>query len=215
MKGPNWFYENRIKKMGFRFIAGADEAGRGALAGPVVVASVMIDLEKREKISRKLKKKNLQVRDSKLLTFLQREKILEVIKEENIDWAVGVVSNREIDKRGINWAVSQALKKAIQKLRHQPDFLLLDAGINPPKRMNIPFKLIIKGDNKVFSCGLASIIAKVYRDKIMIKYSRRFPQYHFEEHKGYGTKKHFSQLNKFGPSNIHRLSYYPLNILNR
>lgn len=194
---PSREYENKLKRNGYKIIAGIDEAGRGALAGPVTVAVV---------VAKNLRIRKLNVRDSKLLSSKQREEAFEIITQK-FDWAVGMVNNKIIDKKGINWAVTLALRKALKKLEVSPDFLILDAGINLPAKNRIPFQSIIKADRDVFLCSCASIVAKVWRDRLMVKYGKKFPNYKFEKHKGYGTREHFEMICRYGICDIHRASY--------
>jgi ribonuclease HII len=202
MKYPNLNEEKNLWKQGFKFVAGLDEAGRGPLAGPVVAAAVIILDYK------KLKTKGIN--DAKKLSGKQREKIYKVlIKHPEIKWGVGIVSEKIIDRINILQATKLAMQKSIKNLK--PDFLLIDGNfkINSIVRQ----KPIIKGDQKVISISAASIIAKVTRDRLMQKFHKKYPQYGFDRHKGYGTKAHFAAIKKFGPCKIHRKSFYPINII--
>jgi ribonuclease HII len=211
MKYPNFVEEKKLRKKGYSFVAGIDEAGRGPLAGPVVAVAVNFQFPIFNKFSIKQFSK---INDSKKLTEKQREEIYEVlIKHPQINFGVGIVSEKVIDKINILQATKLAMKKALRNLEKKTkiDYLLIDGnfGLDAGK----PEKSIIKGDQKVMSIATASIIAKVTRDRLMGKYHKKFPQYGFKKHKGYGTKAHFSSLEKFGPCKIHRKTFYPVSIL--
>lgn len=203
MKYPNVNEEKKLWDLGYQCVVGLDEVGRGPLAGPVVVAAVMI---------RRLKILNLKfkIKDSKKLSELQREKIYKtLIKNPDIKWGIGIVSEKVIDKINILEATKLAMQKALRqaqgKLKKKADFLILDGNFGIDSK--IPQKSIIKGDEKVFSCAAASIIAKVTRDRIMKKMHKKYPKYGFDSHKGYGTKLHIENLQNFGPCAIHRLTF--------
>ena len=187
-----------------------DEAGRGPLAGPVVAAAISIIANCRLQI--------VDLKDSKKLSPKKREEIFKMIsKNPDIEWGIGKVSEKIIDKINIKNAAELAMEKALKnlekKVRKRADFLIIDGNhLNSKKLKTRNYKLIVKGDEKVFSCALASIIAKVTRDKIMEKYAQKFPKYGFEKHKGYPTKYHFKMLKKYGPCKIHRKSFYPVKI---
>lgn len=203
---PNFREEKKLWKKGYKGIAGLDEAGRGALAGPVVAAAVMIR-PIREIRGRFVKIR--EIKDSKKLTPKKREKLYRIlINHPQIEWGIGRVSEKVIDKINILEATKLAMKGAVLKLKKKPDFLILD-GISKID-LKIPQKLIKGADEKVFSCAMASIIAKVTRDKIMKRYHKKYPQYGFDKHKGYPTKYHFKMLKKFGPCKIHRKSFEPV-----
>jgi len=216
MKYPNFSEEKKLAKLGFKCVAGLDEAGRGPLAGPVVAAAVNFKFEIfnfKSILNNKILK---QINDSKKLSEKQREEIYEkLIMCRDIVWGVGIVSEKVIDKINILEATKLAMEKAVAGLprRSAPRndelmFLLIDGNF----KLNCatPQKSIIKGDQKVFSIAAASIIAKVTRDRIMQKIHKKYPQYGFNRHKGYGTKAHFANLEKFGPCKIHRKSFYPV-----
>ncbi|MEK9134855.1 MAG: ribonuclease HII [Patescibacteria group bacterium] len=195
--------EKKLWKKGFKNVAGLDEAGRGPLAGPVVAGAVIINwrtfLQGRSVL--------LKIRDSKQLSAKQREFFYNLItKDKNIRWGIGIVSEKIIDKINIKNAAELAMARAIKKLK--PDFLIIDGNnIKNYKLKIINYKLIVKGDEKVFSCAAASILAKVTRDRIMLKYHKKFPKYRFDLHKGYGTKLHLEMLKRFGRCAIHRNSF--------
>lgn len=192
---PNLEFEHLIWQQGVQYIAGVDEAGRGPLAGPVVAAAVIF--LPYFYIS--------DVRDSKKLTPKKREELFERITREAVAWAVGVVSPAEIDRINIRNATFKAMRQAIGKLRVQPQYLLLD-GEELPDRV-YPQEAIVGGDDKSFTIAAASIVAKVYRDRLMQEYHVQYPRYGFDKHKGYGTKHHQQMLLKFGPCPIHRRSF--------
>jgi ribonuclease HII len=209
---PNLREEKKLWAQGYKFVVGLDEAGRGPLAGPVTAAAVMV---------RQFKISNLKfkIKDSKKLNGLQREEIYKlIIKHPNIKWGVGIVSEKIIDKINILEATKIAMRKAIKDLSYKShdrknynmiDFLLIDGNF-ALNNVNVPQKFIIGADEKVFSCVAAGIIAKVTRDRIMQKLHKKYPQYGFSFHKGYGTKMHIKNLQNFGPCKIHRKSFYPV-----
>jgi len=195
------YYERKLKRFGFDFIIGVDEAGRGPLAGPVVAAAVY------------LKKKSFKNRvdDSKKLTSLQRENAYQEIILNSI-YGLGIVSEKIIDKEGIVPATIQAMKCAIKELlknlsakNKKRIHIIVDGNMDLKSRY--PSLAIIRGDGKSLSIASASIIAKVTRDKIMSEYHKAYPAYNFLKHKGYPTQKHVEALIKFGPSPIHRMSF--------
>ena len=200
MNYPDFSQEEKLHKKGFKYVCGLDEAGRGPLAGPVVAAAaVILDFKK-------LKIKNIN--DSKKVSKNQRENLYKIlIDHPQIKWGIGIVSEKVIDKINILQATKLAMQKSVKNL--DCDFLLLDGNFKIDS--NVPQKSIIKGDQKVISISIASIIAKVTRDKIMEKYDKQYPNYGFAKHKGYGTKMHFLNLEKSGPCKIHRKSFYPVN----
>jgi len=206
MQSPTLKLENKLKKQGYKYIAGIDEAGRGALAGSIVAAIVILKNQKTKKQNNLLL---LGIRDSKLLTPKKREELFRTIKKRALTWSIGKTSEKVIDRIGIAKANIQAVKKALKTLKIKPDYLLLDGGIKL-KRIKIPQKTIIKGDAKIFSISCASILAKVTRDRLMIKLDKKHPQYGFAQHKGYGTKNHREAIKKYGPCSIHRRSFAPI-----
>jgi len=191
--------ELELKQKGFILIAGIDEAGRGPLAGPVVAGAVIMPDGY----------KNDLIKDSKKLSPMQREQLYIEIKNTALSYSVGVCTAGEIDKIGILNAAKLAMRKAVLSLDPRPDFIVIDAvAINVT---DIPQVAIIKGDDKVFSIAAASIIAKVHRDHLMHGYHKKYPQYGFNEHMGYGTEKHLKAIKEFGPCPIHRMSFAPNN----
>ncbi len=201
---PNFNEEKKCWRRGYKNVVGLDEAGRGPLAGPVTAAAVTV---------RQFPISNFQfpkIRDSKKLSAKQREQWYKILtKHPDIIWGVGIVSEKIIDKINIFEATKLAMKKAVGALQCQQDFLLID-GRDTLEDLYISQKAIIKGDEKVFSCAAASIIAKVTRDQLMLKYAKKYPQYGFEKHKGYGTRQHCEILRKHGPCKIHRRSFRPI-----
>jgi ribonuclease HII len=189
------FYESLVRKAGYRLIAGVDEAGRGPLAGPVVAAAVILPegvvLE--------------GVRDSKEMTENAREAAFPLIHEKALSVGVGVVSAEEIDKTNILQASLQAMKQAIISLDPRPDFCLVD-GIHPVP-VPIPYRCLKQGDRRSHSISAASVVAKVYRDRIMCSFHAKFPLYGFSENKGYGTARHLAALRKQGACPIHRMTF--------
>jgi ribonuclease HII len=215
MHRPNLKEEKKFWKKGFKRVVGLDEAGRGPLAGPVVAAAVMLN-SKFKMQNAKLKFKIQNLRDSKKLTVKQREEWYKILtKDPQIEWGIGRVSEKIIDKINIKNAAELAMEKALKnlekKMKKKADFLIIDGNhINSKSLKARSYKLIIKGDEKVLSCAIASIIAKVTRDKIMEKYAKKFPQYGFDRHKGYPTRLHLKMLKKHGPCKIHRKSFWPV-----
>lgn len=210
MKHPNFREEKRLRKRGYKIVIGIDEAGRGPLAGPVFAAAVTVNLNNYSSIK---SLKRLGVRDSKKLTPKKREEIYEVlISHPFIEWAAGKASEKVVDRINVLEATKLAMKRAVgsleKKLGQKPDFLILDGRIKLD--LDIGQKSIIKGDNKVFSCAAASIIAKVRRDRLMKRHDKKYPEYGFISHKGYGTKKHLAALTGLGPCKIHRKSFKPV-----
>jgi len=213
---PNFREEKKLWKKGYKRIAGLDEAGRGSLVGPVVAASVLI------KSIRDIRAKFVGIRDikdSKKLTPKKRDELYKILTNNpQIEWGIGRVSAKVIDKINILEATKLAMKRAVnnlkvksQKSKVKPDFLILDGNFK--LSLDIPQKSIKGADEKVFSCALASILAKTYRDKIMKRYAKKYPQYGFDKHKGYPTKYHLKMLKKYGPCKIHRKSFLPVKVL--
>ena len=197
---PDYLIEGELIKSGYKFIAGVDEAGRGPLAGPVVAAAVILP-------------KGFHctgLNDSKKLSASRRASIYEIITDADsgVIWAFSVVDELLIDEINILNATHEAMRLASLSLPIEPDYVIIDG--NPIK--NCPFKnhSIIKGDSKSLSIAAASVIAKVERDKIMIKYAKDYPLYMFDKHKGYGTKAHMDALKEHGPCKIHRKSFAPV-----
>ena len=188
-------YENDGYKKGYLYIGGIDEAGRGPLAGPVVAAVVVF----------KPNTKIEGINDSKKLSEAKRDELFDIIKEQALDYGIGIVNNNEIDEINILNATYMAMKKAINCLEKTPDYLLIDAATIPG--VEVAQKPIIKGDSKSISIAAASILAKVTRDSIMYQYDEMYPEYGFKGHKGYGTKEHYEAIEKHGITPIHRKSF--------
>lgn len=176
---------------------GIDEAGRGPLAGPVVVASCIMPLDD-DKIL-------YGVFDSKKLTENAREELFDKIKQTAICFSIEQVDEDVVDELNILGATKAAMKNAIENLKTKPQLALVDAVTNI--NSNIKQKAIIKGDATSYSIACASILAKVFRDRLMLKYDKMYPQYGFAKHKGYGTKEHIDAIKKFGPCEIHRRTF--------
>ncbi len=188
-------YENEGYEKGYTYIAGVDEAGRGPLAGPVVAAVVV--LKQGTKIP--------GINDSKKLSEEKRNELFEIIKEEALDYGIGIVGNEEIDEYNILNATYMAMRKALNCLKKQPDYILADAVHIPD--VDIDQNSIIKGDAKSISIAAASILAKVTRDSLMYQYDEIYPEYGFAHHKGYGTAEHYKAIDENGITPIHRKSF--------
>jgi ribonuclease HII len=191
------YHERKLNSSGYRRIAGVDEAGRGPLAGPVVAGAVILkDFEFVERID-----------DSKRLSEKLREKAYKEIAERAII-GIGIVDEKTIDRINIYRATIKAMELAIADLKIPPDYVIVDGRVKLSTRC--PIRCIIEGDSKSLSIAAASIIAKVTRDRLMIKYHQIYPQYGFIRHKGYGTRAHMAALRDNGPSPIHRFSFHPV-----
>ena len=202
--------EKDLWKKGYRCVVSLDEAGRGPLAGPVAAAAVMINHNDKFLIQKQFK--NLKINDSKKLSAKQREEAYKAItKSPFIKWGIGKVSERIIDKINIQNAAELAMFRALKNLKLKPDFLIIDGNrVKNPQLKNYNLKLMVKADEKVFSCACASILAKVARDRLMISYHKKYPKYKFDLHKGYPTKEHIRMLKKYKPCKIHRISFGPV-----
>lgn len=188
--------EKEFLDKGIKYIAGIDEAGRGPLAGPVVVASVILDPNSMIE----------GINDSKKISENKREKLYDVITQEAISYGVGIVYQDEIDEINILQATKKGLTMAIQQMEIKPNIILVDA-LNEIDTLGIPYQSIIKGDAKCYSIAAASIIAKVTRDRIMREWDKIYPQYGFASHKGYGTAKHIAAIKEYGPCPLHRRTF--------
>ena len=188
--------EEEIYNTGVETICGIDEAGRGPLAGPVVVAAVIMPRDSFIE----------GVNDSKKVSEKKRELLYDLITKEAIAWGVGIIDQKEIDRINILNATKEGLTTAIKNLEVKPDRIIVDAlkGIDT---LGIPYTSIIKGDAKCYSIAAASIIAKVTRDRIMRQWDEIYPQYGFSSHKGYGTAKHIAAIKEYGLCPIHRLTF--------
>ncbi len=203
---PSLAYERRLWSEGFLSVAGLDEAGRGAWAGPVVAAAVILPPGD-PNLARHLD----GVRDSKTLSPSRREHLLHVIQRRATAWASCAVPPTEIDRLGIVPATRKAMVQALQSLAAPVDHLLIDylslSGI-PLPQISLP-----KGDAHVLSIAAASIVAKVSRDRMLVDLEAQFPGYGFAQHKGYGTRKHRAALAELGPCEAHRHSFAPMRYL--
>lgn len=186
-------YENKYKG---KRIAGIDEAGRGPLAGPVVCACVIMPLDEDKLID--------GINDSKKLTEKKREELYDKIIERAIAYSIVEVDERTIDRINILNATKLGMKRALDGLKVKPDIVLIDAV---KLDTDLPQDNIIKGDAKSYNIASASILAKVYRDRLMKKLSEKYPQYNFAKHKGYGTKEHIENLKKYGKCELHRETF--------
>ena len=190
-----WSFENQIYDEGFKLVCGVDEAGRGPLAGPVCAAAVILP--------RELEIPGLN--DSKKLSEKKREELFDVIKEKALTYGIAFADVAEIEEYNILAATFIAMNRAIAQLTPEPDIALIDG--NRTLGINMLSRSVVKGDSKCADIAAASILAKVTRDRYMMEMAEKFPQYHFDKHKGYGTKLHYEALREFGPSEIHRLSF--------
>lgn len=184
------------KRENLKYICGIDEAGRGPLAGPVVVASVI--MPRNSMIE--------GVNDSKKVSEKKREKLYDLILDEAISYGIGIIDQNEIDEINILNATKKGLTKSINELKVKPDLILVDA-LTHIDTNGIPYESIIKGDAKSYSIAAASIIAKVTRDRIMREWDKIYPQYGFGKHKGYGTSAHISSIKEYGLCPLHRKSF--------
>ena len=190
-------YENKFLGKGYKFIAGVDEAGRGPLAGPVVVASVVMPLDEQNIID--------GVNDSKKLSPKKRDMLYDQIIAKAKAYSVSIIDHKTIDRINILEATKQGMCQCINNLSVAPDIVLVDAV----KGLDVNFETlpIIHGDALSYSIACASIIAKVTRDRLMLEYDKQYPQYNFAKHKGYGTTEHIKLLKEFGKCPIHRDSF--------
>jgi ribonuclease HII len=202
-KRPDLSYEHRLLASGLEFIAGLDEAGRGAWAGPVVAAAVILPMQQFDLL-------NLLdgVRDSKLMTARQREYWHEKICSIALSSAIGACNSNEIDQIGIVPATQLAMQRALEQIHPAPEHLLIDYITLPD--LSTPQTAIPHGDARVLSIAAASVLAKVGRDRIMVTFDENYPGYGFSRHKGYGTAFHRTELNQLGACDIHRRSYKPV-----
>ncbi len=190
-----WSIENEIYASGVNILCGVDEAGRGPLAGPVCAAAVILP-------------QNLEIKglnDSKKLSEKQREELYSIICQEAISYGIAFAEVEEIEKLNILVATFVAMNRAIGNLSVVPELALIDG--NRTKGIEVPARAIVRGDSKCADIAAASILAKVTRDRYMLKMAEKYPEYRFEKHKGYGTKLHYEALREYGPSPIHRMSF--------
>lgn len=200
---PDTKLEEKLWKSNFKYVVGVDEAGRGPLAGPVVVGAVLIENPSQVVQS---------VRDSKKMTKKQREKAFVEIQEKSSAFGIGIVNAKQIDRVGIKEAVKEAMILAVneieRKIGKKVNYIISDAAVyllEDYKMMSITH-----GDTHHYSISAASVLAKVKRDQIMEEYSKKYPKYGFERHMGYGTKVHIEAISKYGVCDIHRRSYEPI-----
>jgi len=197
-------FEEKARRQGFQVIAGLDEAGRGPLAGPVVAAAVILP-----------RTRSLGgVADSKTLKAEQREKALSLIRRRALGIGIGIVEAEEIDRLNILQASLKAMELALQDLSLSPDCLLID-GLHT-LRLPLTQQAIPKGDGRCLSIAAASIVAKVTRDRLMVAYHEKYPEYNFARHKGYGTREHLQAIREHGCCPLHRQSFrtiYQLSLL--
>ena len=193
---PDYEFEKAAVNSGFSCICGVDEAGRGPLAGPVCAAAVILPegavIEGLD--------------DSKKLTEKKREGLYDIIKETAVAYSVAYGTLEEIETVNILEATYLAMNRAIEGLTVKPDFALID-GNRVPRGIKIPCETIVKGDSKSMSVAAASVLAKVTRDRLMLEYDKKYPEYNFKKHKGYGTKEHTELIKQYGPCEIHRFSF--------
>ena len=190
-----WTLENEIYDEGWSLLCGVDEAGRGPLAGPVYAAAVMLP-------------RNLEIEglnDSKKLSEKKREALFGIICEKALSYGIASAGVEEIEKLNILNAALLAMNRAIEKLKPAPQLALIDG--NRSTGIRFQNRCIVKGDARCADIAAASVLAKVSRDRYMLEMAEKYPEYHFERHKGYGTKLHYEALDQFGPSPIHRLSF--------
>ena len=190
-----WEKENELYERGYRLLCGVDEAGRGPLAGPVYAAAV--------RLPRELVIPGLN--DSKKLTEKKREELFDVITGKALDYAIAFATVEEIEERNILGATMLAMNRAIAGLKTKPDLALIDGNRNAG--IETPSLCVVKGDATCADIAAASILAKVSRDRVMLELAKEYPDYHFEQHKGYGTALHYAALREYGPSPVHRPSF--------
>lgn len=200
---PDFAWETAVSPP-YLYIAGLDEAGRGALAGPVTAAAVIFPLN-----SPRLSDILHTVNDSKQLTATVREQLFSLVTEQALSYGIGSVSAAAIDEIGILPATKQAMMLALQQLLPRADYLLIDGRIRLPN-ISTPQQAIVRGDSQSLSIAAASILAKVTRDREMIALDGSYPQYGFAQHKGYGTAMHLAAIAQHGPSPIHRQTFAPM-----
>ena len=190
-----WEAERALHREGFALVCGADEAGRGPLAGPVCAAAVILP----EGVELP------GLNDSKKLTEKKREALFPLIEEKAVAYGIAFASVEEIERMNILAAALLAMDRAIGQLSPAPDLALIDG--NTVRGISIPARSVVGGDGKVAAIAAASVLAKVTRDRLMAELAAQYPQYGFEKHKGYGTKEHYAALEKYGPSPVHRPSF--------
>ena len=208
MKRRLYIIDKKLQKKHGLF-AGVDEAGVGPLAGPVIAAAIVFDFRRKVFNSRVKEDWIHEINDSKKLTHKKREQLLRFIIKHALAFGIGKSSVSEIDEINILQSRLAAMKRAIENLKKQPRIVLIDGNRHVP-HLQTKQKLIVRGDEKVFSIAAASILAKVTRDNVLKNLHEKFPQYGFDRHKGYGTQFHFEMIQKYGPCDIHRKSFEPI-----
>ena len=197
-------FERVLVDQGFKRVAGLDEVGRGALFGPVVAAAVILPVELIKDATKKLSWV-VEIDDSKRLTKAKRERLFEKILSYASSVGIGLATHREIDHKNIAWASQEAMRRALDSMTKNPDFLLVDGFyLND---VNYSQKKVVQGDRKSITIAAASIIAKVFRDEMLDRFDAVFEGYGLSKNKGYGTKEHYKALEKMGPTVFHRRSF--------
>ena len=194
ISAPLYEYDAAVRSQ-YGCFAGVDEAGRGPLCGPVCVAACILDPENPV----------YGINDSKKLTEKKREQLFDVIKDTAVAYSIAAADEKEIDEINILQATYLAMNRAFRGLSVRPDMALVDGNRDPG--LGIPTRTIVKGDANSMSIAAASILAKVTRDRFMLEMDKKYPEYQFAKHKGYGTKLHYEMLDKYGASEIHRMSF--------
>lgn len=193
---PDFSFENELKSKGYNYICGVDEAGRGPLAGPVCAAAVILP-------------ENCViegVNDSKKLSEKKREELFKEITQKAISFSIAFGSVEEIETLNILGATFLAMNRAVEGLEVKPDFAIIDGNKVPPQ-LQTDAAPLVKGDAKSISVAAASILAKVTRDRLLYEYDKKYPEYSFAAHKGYGTKAHIEAIRKYGITEVHRKSF--------
>ena len=188
-------YENAARAKGFKAICGVDEAGRGPLAGPVCAAAVILPPDCIIE----------GLNDSKKLSEKKREALFDVIKDKALAYSIAMASEKEIDEINILQATFLAMKRAVDSLSIKPDYILVDGNRDP--MFGTDTELVVKGDSLSASIAAASVLAKVTRDRFMLEIDKKYPQYQFSKHKGYGTKLHYEMIAEYGISDVHRRTF--------
>ena len=188
-------YENAARAKGFKAICGVDEAGRGPLAGPVCAAAVILPPDCVID----------GLNDSKKLSEKKREALFDVIKDKALAYSIAMASEKEIDEINILQATFLAMKRAVDSLSIKPDYILVDGNRDP--MFVTDTELVVKGDSLSASIAAASVLAKVTRDRFMLEIDKKYPQYQFSKHKGYGTKLHYEMIAEYGISDVHRRTF--------
>ena len=192
----NWHkYENAARAKGYKAICGVDEAGRGPLAGPVCAAAVILPPDCVIE----------GLNDSKKLSEKKREALFDVIKDKALAYSIAMASEKEIDEINILQATFLAMKRAVDSLSIKPDYILVDGNRDP--MFGTDTELVVKGDSLSASIAAASVLAKVTRDRFMLEIDKKYPQYQFSKHKGYGTKLHYEMIAEYGISDVHRRTF--------